>query len=282
MSWILSPIIGAQKSIKKLLKLASYESGNFKDGDGNTIVIDNTTSPYIAFADDASGTGFTMTANPTSAYLAIKFTEVPLDPPIAGDFTGLWWPRLGVDGIDGTDGADGLSVIHGTGAPDNALGTNDQYYIDDAAKALYGPKVAGAWPAAVSMIGPAGQNAYEYRAFASDATGTAFTTSDDPQLAYTAVISTTTEIPSPVAGDFAGLWYKRTGTDGAAGAPGVPGIGYLYKYNTSTSGDPTPGFIRLNNASVDLVTNVYIDFLRRIQLIFQLGWRYSKLMEKST
>ena len=45
---------------------------------------------YIAYADDSSGTGFTLTFNSTKHYIAIKTTTSPIVSPIASDFTGLW------------------------------------------------------------------------------------------------------------------------------------------------------------------------------------------------
>lgn len=45
----------------------------------------------------------------------------------------------------------GIFLLHGTGAPSNAIGQNGWYYVDDAALKLYGPKAAGVWPAGVDM-----------------------------------------------------------------------------------------------------------------------------------
>ncbi len=45
---------------------------------------------YIAYADDAIGTGFTTTFSDTKHYIAIKQTTSPIVTPIASDFTGLW------------------------------------------------------------------------------------------------------------------------------------------------------------------------------------------------
>jgi len=49
------------------------------------------------------------------------------------------------------------SALHtGAGAPANALGENGDLYIDPGAGKLYGPKAAGKWPVAKSLVGPAG------------------------------------------------------------------------------------------------------------------------------
>ena len=50
-----------------------------------------------------------------------------------------------------------LKTIHATmGAPSNALGVDGDFAFDFDAKAAYGPKEAGVWPAASSLEGPAG------------------------------------------------------------------------------------------------------------------------------
>ncbi|WP_133177799.1 hypothetical protein [Chitinophaga parva] len=54
------------------------------------------------------------------------------------------------------DGADGNTVLYGAGAPDVGLGVDGNFYIDTSAHFIYGPKIAGAWPAGTSLIGPPG------------------------------------------------------------------------------------------------------------------------------
>ena len=56
--------------------------------------------------------------------------------------------------------------------------------------------------------GPAGDDAYVYIAYASDDQGTDFTLTFNPTLNYIAILSTDTEIPSPVVADFTGLWKE--------------------------------------------------------------------------
>ena len=56
----------------------------------------------------------------------------------------------------GTPGADGKTVLNGSGAPSSGLGTNGDFYIDTTADAIYGPKTAGAWGSATSLVGPTG------------------------------------------------------------------------------------------------------------------------------
>ena len=61
----------------------------------------------------------------------------------------------------------------------------------------------------------AGADAYVYLAYASDDAGTGFTTTFNAALDYIAIKHTTTAIAAPVAADFAGLWKKYKGADGA-------------------------------------------------------------------
>lgn len=61
-----------------------------------------------------------------------------------------------------------------------------------------------------------GDSAYVYIAYASDDSGTGFTTTFNSLLDYIAILATDTEIASPQASDFTGLWknYKgEAGTD---------------------------------------------------------------------
>jgi hypothetical protein len=52
-------------------------------------------------------------------------------------------------------GADGNAVLYGSVAP-TTEGANGNFYIDTSTNYLYGPKVAGVWPAGTSLVGPAG------------------------------------------------------------------------------------------------------------------------------
>ncbi len=62
----------------------------------------------------------------------------------------------GPAGDDGATGADGKTVRNGSGAPSSGLGVDGDFYIDTTADAIYGPKTAGAWGSATSLIGPTG------------------------------------------------------------------------------------------------------------------------------
>ena len=52
---------------------------------------------------------------------------------------------------------------------------------------------------------------FTYVAFASDDTGTDFTLTNNSALPYMAILVSDVEIPTPVVGDFAGLWRSGSG-----------------------------------------------------------------------
>lgn len=69
--------------------------------------------------------------------------------------------------------------------------------------------------------GPAGadgDSCYIYIAYASDDSGTGFTTTFNAALDYVAILVSETEIETPEASDFAGLWKNYKGSTGAAGS----------------------------------------------------------------
>lgn len=163
---------------------------------------------YIAYASDASGTGFTTTFNAALDYIAVKATTTEITTPQASDFTGLWKNYKGATGAQGIQGEIGLTGAAGADGTDGADGVN----------------------------------AYVYIAYASDNSGTGFTTTFDANLDYVAIKATTTEIVTPQASDFTGLWknYKgATGSQGIQGDPGADGadgldINWLGVYNAGT------------------------------------------------
>jgi len=92
----------------------------------------------------------------------------------------------------------------------------------------------------IGLTGAAGEDAYVYIAYASDDSGTDFTTTFNPALDYIAIKSTNTEIPTPQASDFTGLWknYKGAkGDTGPAGADGADGLDINWRgtYSALTS-----------------------------------------------
>ena len=64
------------------------------------------------------------------------------------------WVPLWEGMIAGAAG-DTNTVWSGEGAPSGTLGSSGDFYIDDAAWLVYGPK-NGSWPAGTNMVGPEG------------------------------------------------------------------------------------------------------------------------------
>lgn len=90
----------------------------------------------------------------------------------------------GSTGAPGTAGADGKTVLNGTVAPDNGVGSDGDFYIDTATNMIYGPKAAGAWGSGTSLIGPAGSNGANG---ANGSNGSNGSNGTDGVNAYTAV-----------------------------------------------------------------------------------------------
>jgi len=125
----------------------------------------------------------------------------------------------GLAGTPGSPGADGHTILHGAGAPADPLGTDGDFFLDDAALDLYGPKAGGSWPAVgTSLIGADGADG------APGADG----------------------LPGADGAD--GL----PGADGADGAPGADGADGA-DGNTILSGAGTPG------AGVGVNGDFYLD-----------------------
>lgn len=178
---------------------------------------------FIGYADDSSGTGFTLTFNVSKAYIAFLIKN-NATPPVVGDFAGTWARYLGTNGTNGTDGN---TILSGSGVPPGGLGNDGDYYIDNGTpKTIYGPKTAGVWGSGTSLKGDTGDtgatgaagsngadgtNAFLYVAYADDAAGTGFTMTFDPNKDWIAVLQTSTLIASPVVGDFTGLFTKYQG-----------------------------------------------------------------------
>ncbi len=108
--------------------------------------------------------------------------------------------------------------------------------------------------------GTAGTDAYVYIAYASDAIGTNFSNTFNPSLSYIAIKNTTVQIPSPVVGDFVGLWTKYLGTDGddayvyIAYASDSIGTGFTLTFNAALD------YIAIKNTTVAIPSPVVGDF----------------------
>lgn len=111
--------------------------------------------------------------------------------------------------------------------------------------------------------GPACDSAYVYIAYASDDTGTDFTRTFDPLLDYIAVLTTTTQIATPVASHFAGLWKKYKGEPGSDGDSAYLYIAYASD-DTGTDFSLSPGssltYIAALSTDTEIVTPQASDF----------------------
>jgi hypothetical protein len=108
---------------------------------------------------------------------------------------------------------------------------------------------------ATGATGPAGndgEDAFVYIAYASDDSGTDFTTTFNAALNYIAIKTTTTQIVSPQASDFTGLWKNYKGATGATGSAGANGDN-AYVYIAYASDDSGTGFTMTFNSALDYI-----------------------------
>jgi len=116
------------------------------------------------------------------------------------------------------------------------------------------------------IAGENGEDAYVYIAYASDDSGTGFTTTFNPSLDYIAIKSTTTPIPSPTASDFTGLWKKYKGEKGDTGDDGESAYVYIaYASDTNGTGftttfSPTLNYIAIKSTNTEIVSPQASDF----------------------
>lgn len=103
-------------------------------------------------------------------------------------------------GATGATGASGRTVLNGSGAPSAGLGVDGDYYIDNTARTIYGPKTSGAWGSATALIGATGATGPAGGAGGQGATGA-----------------------TGVAGNTGATGPAGTGTQGATGATGAAG-----------------------------------------------------------
>jgi hypothetical protein len=132
-------------------------------------------APGVPGKDGANGTSVTSTALPTGD------TNCPSGGGSFTAFNGTTYACNGAPGKDGAPGANGNTVSNGVGAPPSTLGANGDFYIDNSAHVIYGPKTNGVWPAGVSLIGPTGGGAgmtVTHTASTSQVSGTAVAKTD--------------------------------------------------------------------------------------------------------
>lgn len=146
---------------------------------------------YIAYASDDAGADFSVTPGETLDYIATLSTGTEITAPEASDFAGLWKHYRGPQGLPGEN-----STVPGPAGEAGPAGDP----------------------------GTPGDPAYLYIAYASDDSGTDFTMTFDSSLDYAAFLSTDTEITTPEASDFVGLWKKYKGDGFEAGTDGTYGV----------------------------------------------------------
>src|ERR1700678_2868315 len=131
----------------------------------------------------------------------------------ANGATGPQGSAGGPVGPQGPAGASGLSVLSGAVDPTAAVGVDGDFYINDATSTIFGPKVAGVWPAGISLIGATGSQG------PAGTTGTTGATGPQGSPGATGSIGTTG--PQGLQG-FPG----PTGAQGPTGAAGTNGVSF--------------------------------------------------------
>ncbi|MCO6360500.1 tail fiber domain-containing protein [Roseivirga pacifica] len=176
----------------------------------------------------------------------------------------------GVDGINGTDGVDGKSMLNGTGAPAPTLGNNGDFYIDTNTNNIYGPKAAGTWGAATSLIGPAGADGTD-GVDGIDGTNGTDGIDGKSMLNGTGAPATTLGIDGDIYFDTdanavygpktAGAWGTATslvgpagadGADGTDGIDGVDGSSILSGTSNPVAANGTDGDFYINTSSLQI------------------------------
>lgn len=138
----------------------------------------------------------------------------------------------GSTGAAGSNGTNGTSVLNGSGVPSSGTGNNGDFYLDNTAHAIYGPKSGGVWGSATSIIGPTGTTGstgstgatgqgYTWRGTWSSVTAyAAYDSVIYSGSSYVAVASSTNITPGTDGSKWSLLAQK--GTDGSGGTVAGP------------------------------------------------------------
>ena len=84
---------------------------------------------YVAYAEDAQGTGFSLTAG-DRPYIAWRVSSQALTP-VAADFAGRWTRFRGTDGADGADGVSPVGQVPWVAYAQDGNGTGASLTADD-------------------------------------------------------------------------------------------------------------------------------------------------------
>ena len=164
-----------------------------------------------------------------------------------------------LNAVSGGIAVSGGGVIRsGTGAPDNSLGSDNDFYIATDTSTLYGPKASGVWPAGVSLIGADGADG-------ANGSGTLLTGPGAPDNGLGVdtdmyLATDTTTIYGPKA---SGVWPAgvsligpagANGTNGTNGVDGADGITDLTSVTTDdlAQTDTNPYFTSQHQSEIDL------------------------------
>ncbi len=148
----------------------------------------------------------------------------------------------GPQGEQGPAGTNGKTVLSGAGAPDPALGSDGDFYLDTSNNDFYGPKSGGSWGAGTSLVGPAGPQGEQGIAGANGRTilnGPGAPAADTGSDGDFYVDTAAEDIYGPKTG---GAWGSPTSLVGPPGAKGDTGeTGAAGKTILSGSGAPDAG-----------------------------------------
>ena len=113
-----------------------------------------------------------------------------------------------------TTGSLANTILSGNVAPKSTLGIDGDFYIDIKALNIYGPKVSGKWPAAISLRGATG---------ATGAPGAMGLDGDDGAIGKTGAPSLVAGAPGSAGAIGATGPKGEAGASGAVGPPGISG-----------------------------------------------------------
>jgi len=113
-----------------------------------------------------------------------------------------------------TTGSLANTILSGNVAPKSTLGIDGDFYIDIKALNIYGPKVSGKWPAAISLRGATG---------ATGAPGAMGLDGDDGAIGKTGAPSLVAGAPGSAGAVGATGPKGEAGASGAVGPPGISG-----------------------------------------------------------
>ena len=135
--------------------------------------------------------------------------------PKTGGVWGAATSLVGAAGSNGADGSDGQTILNGSVAP-TTEGVDGDFYINTSTDEIHGPKTGGAWGAATSLVGTAGNNGAD---------------GSDGQTILNGSVTPTTE---GADGDF----YINTVTSEIYGPKAARSLGcrHLFSWRTRASG----------------------------------------------